>query len=109
MFSIDKRYVISYNGEIYNFLELRKELEKDGFVFNSRTDTEVVLNSFIKWGYKSLTRFNGMYAFAIWDRKEKELFIARDRYGIKPIYYSGQGSKFILDRSKRLLLHILDL
>ena len=68
MFSMDKRYVISYNGEIYNFLELRKELEKDGFVFNSRTDTEVVLNSFIKWGYKSLTRFNGMYAFAIWDK-----------------------------------------
>ena len=103
MFSRDKRYVISYNGEIYNFLELRKELEKDGFVFNSKTDTEVVLNSFIKWGYESLTRFNGMYAFAIWDRKEKELFIARDRYGIKPIYYSGQGSKFIFGSEQRVI------
>ncbi|UCE88912.1 MAG: asparagine synthase (glutamine-hydrolyzing) [Pseudomonadota bacterium] len=91
MMSRDKRYVLSYNGEIYNFQELRAELTALGHRFNSRTDSEVVLNAYAEWGEKALNRFNGMFAFAIWDLEEKELFIARDRYGIKPVYYMLAG------------------
>jgi asparagine synthase (glutamine-hydrolysing) len=82
------RFVLSYNGEVYNFAELRVELESLGHQFHSRTDSEVVLNAYEEWGAKCLDRFNGMFAFAIWDRKERELFLARDRYGIKPMYYA---------------------
>lgn len=92
MLSPDNRYVISYNGEIYNFKELRIELEAAGYQFRSNTDTEVVLHALAKWGTKALNRFNGMFAFALWDRKEKTLLLARDRYGIKPLYYASQGS-----------------
>lgn len=86
--SSNGRYVISYNGEVYNFNELRSELEAKGYLFKSRTDTEVVLNAFCEWGVKSFKRFNGMFALAIWDRRDKSLVLARDRYGIKPLYYS---------------------
>jgi len=86
MMSDDERYVITYNGEVYNFLELRAELEARGHVFRSNTDTEVVLNAYRQWGPQAVNRFNGMFAFGIWDRKERTLFLARDRYGIKPIY-----------------------
>lgn len=81
------RFTITYNGEVYNFKELRIELEALGHKFHSQTDTEVVLNAYAEWGHKSITKFNGMFAFAIWDKKEKQLFLARDRYGIKPLYY----------------------
>ena len=83
----DRRYFITYNGEIYNFKQLRIELEALGYIFHSNTDTEVVLNSYAEWGERCLDKFNGMFAFAIWDKKEKKLFLARDRYGIKPLYY----------------------
>lgn len=83
----DGRYIITYNGEVYNFKELRIELEALGYQFHSNTDTEVVLNAYVQWGVQSLNKFNGMFAFAIWDKKEKKLFLARDRYGIKPCYY----------------------
>ena len=86
--SSNGRYVISYNGEVYNFNELRLELEAKGYLFQSRTDTEVVLNAFCEWGVKSFNRFNGMFALAIWDKRDKSLILARDRYGIKPLYYS---------------------
>lgn len=95
MVTSDKRYVITYNGEIYNFKELRKDLEKEGVVFNSKCDTEVVLNAFAIWGSKSLEKFNGMFAFAVWDTQEKRLFLARDRYGIKPLYYYLDGNRLI--------------
>src|SRR2546425_7432443 len=91
MMSADGRFVISYNGELYNFQELRIELEALGCQFRSRTDTEVILYAYAQWRERALLRFNGMFAFAIWDRQRKELFLARDRYGIKPLYVAEQG------------------
>ena len=88
MMSHDNRYVLSYNGEIYNFRELRTELEAMGYPFRSQSDTEVLLTAWAAWGVKALDRLNGMFAFAIWDRSEKTLTLARDRYGVKPLYIS---------------------
>lgn len=83
----DDRYWITYNGEIYNFIELREALEKKGYTFRTDTDTEVILVSYIEWGPEMLYKFNGMWAFAIFDRIERQFFIARDRFGIKPFHY----------------------
>lgn len=94
MHSPDNRYVFSYNGEVYNFKELRRELESEGYRFKSQTDSEVVMTALIKWGTKALNKFNGMFAFALWDRQEKTLLLARDRYGIKPLYFSKLGHNF---------------
>ncbi|MHC4608530.1 MAG: asparagine synthase (glutamine-hydrolyzing), partial [Planctomycetota bacterium] len=91
----DGGLVIAYNGEVYNFPELRKELEERGHRFRSRTDTEVVLHSFQEWGADCLDRLNGMFAFAVWDAKKRELFLARDRYGIKPLYTTRVGKSFL--------------
>ncbi|MEO7728170.1 MAG: asparagine synthase (glutamine-hydrolyzing), partial [Burkholderiales bacterium] len=84
-----------YNGEVYNFQELRVELESLGHGFHSRTDSEVVLKAYQQWGARAVERFNGMFAFAIWDKLERKLFLARDRYGIKPLYYTVCGNKFL--------------
>ncbi len=94
MISTDHRYVLSYNGEIYNFSELRTELEREGFRFRSKTDSEVVLCALVHWGVKAFDRFNGMFALALWDSKERTLLLARDRYGVKPLYVSQQGRVF---------------
>ncbi|MCR5216964.1 MAG: asparagine synthase (glutamine-hydrolyzing) [Lachnospiraceae bacterium] len=83
----DGRYTLVFNGEIYNFLELRSELEAKGYTFASDTDSEVIIAAFIEWGEACEERFNGMWAFALWDAYEKELFISRDRFGVKPLYY----------------------
>src|SRR5262245_45513480 len=80
------RFWIVFNGEIYNYLELRKELES-GYVFRTRTDTEVLLAAYLKWGESSLHKLIGMFAFLIWDEKEQSLFGARDRFGVKPLHY----------------------
>lgn len=92
MTSADHRYILSYNGEVYNFCELRLELEAEGYWFRSSTDTEVVLHALTAWGVRAIERFNGMFALALWDRKEKRLLLARDRYGVKPLYYSRYGN-----------------
>ena len=92
MFSHDSSCVISYNGEIYNYLELAEELQKDGFSFKSHCDTEVVLAAYRKWGTDCFRRFNGMWAMVILDMKKNKLVISRDRLGIKPLYYCRTGT-----------------
>lgn len=100
----DGNFVITYNGEVYNFLELRIELESLGYRFKSKTDTEVILYSYAHWGSECLTRFNGMFAFAIWDKTKQELFLARDRYGIKPLYYCIVGSTLIIASEQKAII-----
>ncbi len=95
MLSSEGRYVITFNGEVYNFKEIRIELESLGHSFRSKTDTEVILLAYAEWGARCVSRFNGMFAFAIWDKKEKMLFLARDRYGIKPMYYVLRNDHFL--------------
>lgn len=81
-------YTICYNGELYNTNELQKELEDQGYTFKGHSDTEVLLTAYIRWGEKCLERLNGIYAFAVWDSSRKHLFLARDRSGVKPLYYT---------------------
>ena len=103
MISSNHRYVLSYNGEIYNFRELRTELEAAGYWFHSKTDSEVVLHALAHWGTAALHKFNGMFALALWDRKEKTLLLARDRYGIKPLYYARQGNIFAFGSEQKTI------
>lgn len=102
--SLSQRYVLVYNGEVYNFRELRTELETLGYQFRSRTDTEVVLNALIAWGTQALERFNGMFGLALWDRQEQTLLMARDRYGIKPLYYAQQGQTLAFGSEQKAIL-----
>lgn len=98
--------IITYNGELYNYMNLKVELEALGYKFHSKTDTEVILKSFEAWGSDCVHKFNGMFAFAIWDRKKSAIFIARDRYGIKPLYYFFKNGKLIFaSEIKALLQH----
>ncbi len=106
MVSLDGRYVLVFNGEIYNFAELRKELEGKGFRFRSTGDSEVVLNALIQWGNRALERFNGMFALAFYDQKEKRLVLARDHAGIKPLYYlEGPNGVVFGSQYDQLLAH----
>lgn len=98
------RFWITYNGEVYNFVELRAELEARGHRFRSRTDTEVVLHLYQEYGDECVERLNGLFAFAIWDQQERSLFLARDRFGIKPLYYSWAGESFLFGSEIRALL-----
>src|SRR5690606_24319037 len=82
---------IVYNGEIYNFPELRRELEGRSHVFRTRSDTEVILHAYLAWGEACLERLNGMFAFAIWDGRSQRLLLARDRVGKKPLYFHRNG------------------
>lgn len=100
----DGRTWIVFNGEIYNHLELRSELEARGYTFTTRTDTEVLLQSYRQWGEDCLTRLEGMYAFAIWDGAQERLFCARDRLGIKPFYYTSQNGFFVFASEIKALL-----
>jgi asparagine synthase (glutamine-hydrolysing) len=88
------RFCITYNGEVYNFQEVRESLQAKGHSFKSATDTEVILAAYKEWGKDCLNRFNGMWAFAIWDKEKKQLFLSRDRFGIKPLYYVFKPNEF---------------
>lgn len=97
---------VTHNGEIYNFVELRKELEKRGHRFKSNTDTEVIIHSYEEYGEKCVERFNGMFAFGIWDERERKLFLARDRLGKKPLHYAHLPNGFIFaSQIKSILRH----
>mgnify|MGYP003391645790 FL=1 len=98
------RYVITFNGEVYNHLELRKELEKNGYVFQSHTDTEVIMASYDFWGVDCLNKFNGMWAFVIHDRLKDKYFMSRDRFGKKPFYYYKDQEKFIFGSEIKVIL-----
>ena len=104
MTTADGRYTIVYNGEVYNFRELRRELEANGGRFHSDSDTEVVLEAYAAWGKRAVERFRGMFAFAVWDAKERALFFARDRFGVKPFYYAAAPDSFAFASEVRALL-----
>ena len=104
MSSADGRYLIVYNGEIYNFLELRRELEAQGASFRTESDTEVILAAWRTWQEGMLSRFNGMWALAIFDTRTKDLFLARDRFGIKPLLYAMSPERFVFASEQRALV-----
>ena len=102
----DGSHVLIYNGEVYNFAELRVELQALGHEFHSRTDSEVVLHALAQWGVAAVERFNGMFAFALYDRAAREVLLGRDRYGIKPLYYAERnGTVLFSSEIKALLAH----
>ena len=100
MISNDRNTVLSYNGEVYNFLDLKKELEELGYQFKTHCDTEVILYAWQAWGETCVERFRGMFAFAIWDRNKQTLFLARDRLGVKPLYYAELTSGYFIFSSE---------
>ncbi len=107
LYNEDKSVVVVYNGEIYNFQSLRKRLESSGHIFQTQTDTEVVVHAWEEWGADCVQEFRGMFAFAIWDRNRQMLFLARDRLGIKPLYYATlpDGQLIFSSEMKALLKH----
>ena len=104
MASENDRIWITYNGEIYNYRELRHELKQRGYQFRSGTDTEVILQAYLEWGDECLSHLNGMFAFALWDAREDRLFCARDRFGIKPFYYCFDGERLLFASEIKSLL-----
>ncbi|MCA9732870.1 MAG: asparagine synthase (glutamine-hydrolyzing) [Deferribacteres bacterium] len=102
----DKSIWIVFNGEIYNFPELRKELEAKGHKFRTKTDTETIVHAYEEWGTLCPTKLNGMFAFAIWDNRRKQLFLARDRLGIKPLYYYADRDRLVFGSELKSLLEI---
>ncbi|MCB9305452.1 MAG: asparagine synthase (glutamine-hydrolyzing) [Lewinellaceae bacterium] len=107
MFSHDGRYVMIFNGEIFNYVELREELKKLGRTFKTKTDTEVLLTAYQEWGEGMQHKLNGMWACAIYDREEKKVFISRDRYGIKPLYYVLEEDRLLFASEIPCLLSVL--
>lgn len=95
---------VIHNGEIYNYVELREELKSRGHRFKSDTDTEVIIHAYEEWSYDCLERFNGMWAFALWDMRGNKLFCARDRFGIKPFYYYFNNNLFVFGSEIKALL-----
>lgn len=103
MYYLDK-YVITYNGEVYNYIEIKEELVNYGYTFYSNTDTEVILASYDKWGENCVNKFNGMWSFAIYDKEKNIIFCSRDRFGVKPFYYTEVDNKFIFGSEIKQLL-----
>lgn len=101
------RYCIVFNGEIYNYLELKKELKDLGYQFKTNSDTEVLLYSYIEWGEKFQEKCNGMWAVAIWDNYEEELFLSRDRFGIKPLYYYKRNDMFVFASEMKAIIPVM--
>ncbi len=97
---------ITFNGEIYNYIELRDELKSAGYVFYTATDTEVIINSYLHWGIDCLNHFNGMWAFGLWDNYKKILFLARDRFGVKPLYYTTNETYFAFSSEIKPLVYL---
>ncbi len=100
----DNSLHVIFNGEIYNFIELRQELEKKGHIFKTRSDTEVILHGYEEWDLDCVTRFNGIFAFALWDEKRKKLLLARDHLGVKPLYYAVLGNRLLFASEIKSLL-----
>lgn len=104
----DGEFTIIFNGEIYNYIELKKILQNKGHSFKSTSDTEVILKSFLEWRERCVEMFNGMWAFAIWDRQRKKLFIARDRFGVKPLFYASTSNGFVFGSEMKAVAPLLD-
>ena len=100
----NETYTMIYNGELYNTADLRSELEARGYRFESTSDTEVLLVSYIEWGKECLHYLNGIFAFAIWREEAKDLFIARDRMGVKPLFYTEKEQKLIFGSEMKAIL-----
>ncbi len=105
LFNEDKSLVLTFNGEIYNYQELREQLIKDGHVFETHVDSEVLLHGYEQWGKDLLNKLRGMFAFVIWDKNKKELFGARDFFGIKPMYYANMNGTFMYGSEIKSFLH----
>ncbi|SHE87964.1 asparagine synthase (glutamine-hydrolysing) [Psychroflexus salarius] len=101
-------WVLVYNGEIYNYVELREELMLEGYTFDTQSDTEVLYQAFLFWGEDCLNRLNGMFAFAFWNTQSKELFAARDRFGVKPLYYFQDQDNFIFASEIKAIRQLVD-
>ena len=108
MLSIDGKYCIVFNGEIFNYVELKTELRRLGYLFKTESDTEVLLNAFIHYGPDCLNRLNGQFVFAVWNNEAEELFIARDRVGIRPLFYSWTGKTFVFGSEIKALMEYPD-
>jgi asparagine synthase (glutamine-hydrolysing) len=107
MFSADERYVLIFNGEIFNYIELRETLKTKGHVFRTQTDSEVLLAAYVEWGEAMLHRLNGMWAFVIYDRQDKIFFAARDRYGVKPFFYAVDDQRLLFGSDIRSITAVL--
>ena len=101
-----ENFEINYNGEIYNYLEIKSELESLGHKFKTNCDTEIILASYVEWGEECQKKLNGMWAFAIWDERLKKLFLSRDRFGVKPLYYFFKENKFFFASELKAFMFI---
>jgi asparagine synthase (glutamine-hydrolysing) len=109
MWDSSQRFCISYNGEIYNYLELKRELQGLGHVFRTTGDTEVLLEAWKRWGTDALERLNGMFAFALFDKEAQKVYLVRDRFGVKPLFYAEKGNKFLFASSGKGIAQYFDL
>lgn len=108
MLSNDGEIVIVFNGEIYNYIEIKRELISKGYIFKTQSDTEVIINSYIEYGFECVEKFNGMWAFAIYDFRKNRLFCSRDRFGVKPFYYYSDNESLFFSSELKALHKICD-